>query len=285
MIRRIYHLLKNFIARRSAYRFFIKDWRHLGDVRKCADAVSTMRHSQNLEPTLLEYPDAERIFVIAPHPDDEVLGPGGTLLKAIKGGSRVRVLYLTKGRPALAETVVSEATRSAAKAGYEQVFLECYSRCIPMDKGYLKQIRQEIEGFLPTVIMLPFFCDDHDDHRRASHLLYVLNEQKALDKKIQLWAYQVYTSLIPNVVIDITEVADSKRELITYWQSQSKNRDWAHYALGLNAYNSRFLPPNSSARFAEGFFVVPIADYCEIAAEYFTDVNSSYYLESYKNRG
>ena len=39
----------------------------------------------------------QKILVIAAHPDDEVLGCGGTLAKAIKAGVSVRVVFLGEG--------------------------------------------------------------------------------------------------------------------------------------------------------------------------------------------
>jgi LmbE family N-acetylglucosaminyl deacetylase len=39
----------------------------------------------------------DRILVIAPHPDDEILGLGGSMLKMIEAGTKVYVLYLTDG--------------------------------------------------------------------------------------------------------------------------------------------------------------------------------------------
>lgn len=38
-----------------------------------------------------------RALVVAPHPDDEVLGPGGTLAVLAAGGTAVAVLALTDG--------------------------------------------------------------------------------------------------------------------------------------------------------------------------------------------
>ena len=37
------------------------------------------------------------VFVIAAHPDDEVLGCGGTLLKHINEGDKVYVLFVSEG--------------------------------------------------------------------------------------------------------------------------------------------------------------------------------------------
>lgn len=40
---------------------------------------------------------SERILVVVAHPDDETLGCGGTIVKAVKNGDAVRVIYLTDG--------------------------------------------------------------------------------------------------------------------------------------------------------------------------------------------
>jgi LmbE family N-acetylglucosaminyl deacetylase len=40
---------------------------------------------------------ADRIVVVAPHPDDEVLGAGGVIQQACAVGAEVRVIYLTSG--------------------------------------------------------------------------------------------------------------------------------------------------------------------------------------------
>ena len=37
------------------------------------------------------------VFVIAAHPDDEVLGCGGTLLKHVDEGDKVYILFVTEG--------------------------------------------------------------------------------------------------------------------------------------------------------------------------------------------
>ena len=38
-----------------------------------------------------------KVLVIAPHPDDEILGCGGTMLKRAKAGDDVYVCIVTKG--------------------------------------------------------------------------------------------------------------------------------------------------------------------------------------------
>ncbi len=46
---------------------------------------------------VLSVPEGTRLLVIAPHPDDEVLGAGGLMQRVHAGGGAVRVVYLTDG--------------------------------------------------------------------------------------------------------------------------------------------------------------------------------------------
>ena len=48
-------------------------------------------------PPVLEVPETTRLLVIAPHPDDEVLGAGGLMQRVHSTGGAVRVVYLTDG--------------------------------------------------------------------------------------------------------------------------------------------------------------------------------------------
>ena len=45
----------------------------------------------------IAFSSSDRILVIAPHPDDESLGLGGTLQRAVSAGAQVKVLYVTNG--------------------------------------------------------------------------------------------------------------------------------------------------------------------------------------------
>ena len=38
-----------------------------------------------------------KILIIAAHPDDEILGMGGTILKHTKKGDQIRTIYLATG--------------------------------------------------------------------------------------------------------------------------------------------------------------------------------------------
>ena len=45
-----------------------------------------------------DLPSNKKIIIVAPHPDDEVIGLGGTLLKLIKEKCNVEIIYVTSGK-------------------------------------------------------------------------------------------------------------------------------------------------------------------------------------------
>jgi LmbE family N-acetylglucosaminyl deacetylase len=65
------------------------------------DGASTRRHAPPPKPVapppVLDLQPGTRLLVIAPHPDDEVLGAGGLMQRVKATGGSVRVVYLTDG--------------------------------------------------------------------------------------------------------------------------------------------------------------------------------------------
>ena len=55
-----------------------------------------------------------KVLVIAPHPDDEIIGVGGTIAKRVKSGDSVYVCIVTKGIPPLFDSKFIEQTDRAA---------------------------------------------------------------------------------------------------------------------------------------------------------------------------
>lgn len=268
---------------RQAYKFFMKDWTALSDLQACADVLSTMRFTRTLSPVVMQHPDAKRILVLAPHPDDEMIGAGGTLIRAVEAGTRVRVLYLTSGgtTPEACRQRESEALAVAAKVGFEAELMRQPAFGVSTAPAVVEELCERIGAFGPDALLVTFLLDDHDDHRRASELLMRAAQSGRLPDELPLWAYQVYTAVIPNVLVDITGVHEAKADAIRLFTSQMKSRDWSHFALGLNAYNSRFLRGNPAPRYAEAFFVVPLNEYAELCRTYFAEPSRAYYSEHY----
>ena len=264
------------------YKFMVTDWTKLTDLEACSKVLDTKRFNRNLQPIELDYPDAKRILVIAPHPDDDIIGAGGTLIKAKEKGADIHVLYVTNGLPEKAETIRQETLSVCDQLGATPHFLYCQTRAIPLDDpGVNKRISDLLDELKPEVIFISFLLDDHDDHRRVNHLLLEVLKDKPLPK-CEIWAYQVYSSVIPNVAVNITDQKERKKELIHIWKSVGKFNDLAHYILGVNAANCRYIMADKP-EWVETFFVAPLEDYLELCQFYFIQTkNPGYYYREYK---
>lgn len=237
------------------YRFLARHFLPPGDAEAASWLHQTMRFSGHLKIRELP-PPGGRILVLAPHPDDEVLGPGGTLRGAAR--ATLAMVYLTSGTPEETAMREEEARAVCRELGAEGHFLRLVDGGLATSGAAAQALAGVIKGFQPDVLMLPFMLDDHPDHRSASLLLAAACECLALEPEV--WAYQVYSAMMSNVVVDITAWRGAKSDLIRYYQSQLARRDWVNFSLGLNAWNSRFLKTGNTA-WAECFFVLPLAEY------------------------
>jgi N-acetylglucosamine malate deacetylase 1 len=285
-ISKIRKIARYYLMTRRAYRFFIRNWFELTDLRVGSEILATMRQQSLLMPVLMDGIGKKKILVIAPHPDDEIMGPGGTLIKALESESEVLVLYLTRGADSdRGRQACEEATALSQKLGFTCEFLDFHSGNIVISGDSVEDFSGRITKFSPEAILLPFFLDDHNDHRRASHLLMEAVGRGLNIEKGEIWAYQVYSMLPANVIVEISDVIDRKADAIRVFASQFSVRDWVNWSQGLNALNSRWLPGNSgSPRYAEMFFVLPGKAYISLCQRYFLpDPKIAYYGRNYQD--
>jgi LmbE family N-acetylglucosaminyl deacetylase len=252
-------LERNFAGRR-AYKWVVRQWIELPDLEAASELLNTMRFTVNLRPQELAGPRARRIAVLAPHPDDEVIGPGGTLIRARRDGAEIDVLYLPPRQGGDWGERRVEAEAVCGRLGFAPRFLAAQA-----------DLAEALATFRPDAVFLPFVLDDHPDHREASRLLSQAWPQSG-GAGAEVWAYQVYTALLPNAIVDITPEIEEKKAAIRVYASQLRKRDWAHYAAGLGAFNSRLKQSSATPSFVEPFFVLPIEDYLAFCAKYFARI-------------
>ena len=118
-----------------------------------------------------------RTLVFAPHPDDEVLGCGGTIVLKVRSGAQVQVAIMTDGRTshsrllAPAELVrirEDEAREAAARLGLPPQayrFLGFEDDALTQHAETARaQVRELIEQFRPEEIYVPHDRDFLSDH-------------------------------------------------------------------------------------------------------------------------
>jgi LmbE family N-acetylglucosaminyl deacetylase len=265
LIRRLIY----FTLPRRAYKFALREFVRAKDLDALAEVLACTRQLRAVDPVVMEMPRGRRVLVIAPHEDDEMIGPGGTVTRLVRAGAAVTVLYLTDDSGPRAEARRRETLAVANHVGYATEFLGYPSGTLPVDADSAARLAERIDAHAPDTLLLPFLSDDHPEHRAASRLLYEAARRDLLRARPEVWAYQVYSALLANVAVDITEVAEAKAEAIRMWRdSAMRSRDWAHFALGLNAYNCRLLRGRADPCYVEAFFVVPFDDYAALCARY-----------------
>ena len=172
-----------------------------------------------------------------------------------------------------------EAEAVCEACGFEAIFTGLNAGEFELSKT-TGAIVEAVRQLRPGAIFLPFIIDDHDDHRRVNQALMQAWQSEAGLGSPEIWGYQVYTPLPGNVAVDITDVADAKACAIRGYASQMAQRDWAHFALGLNAFNCRLLHGRSDACLIESFVVLPVSEYIDLCRGYF-EQGEAYYNPNY----
>lgn len=262
-------LLRPRAGTRAAYRFHLRYW-FSPDPAVAASVLATLRPSRALAPELSEGPAVDRLTVFAPHPDDEVMGPGGAIIKAQARGARIDVIYLTDGEACGTDAAArrrEEAQGVADQLGFHAVFLGLPAKVLAATEVAIAATAEALRATQPQAVMLPFLLDDNDDHRVVGALVAAAAGPAELDPAMEVWAYQVYSALPANVLVPLGDAAAAKAEAIRLYRSQAAVRDWAHYSLGLNAYNTRLTPRRCQDPYVEAFFVVPLEEYARLCKQ------------------
>lgn len=274
LLSKIYHR----VFTSDKYKFFIKDWISLFDLSASLEVLNTKRFTQNLKPIVLNEMKASKVLIVSPHPDDDAFGCAGTLLK-FKDDITCSTVYVTDAGDTQEDIdkLKTEAKAVSKALQSEPIFLGYEPGAIPVE---CETLLKTIKDFRPDIIFITFMLDDHDDHRRVNHLLS--NTIKQANYKGEVWSYQIYSTVLPNVVVNITKTIKEKYRVMELYKTIYGNRDWPHYVKGINASNCRYLSGKEN-KYAETFFVVPAIEYMELTNLYFSKPCSALYYKSYRN--
>lgn len=213
----------------------------------------------------------ERLLVLAPHPDDEVIGCGGLVALHARELRAVRVVVFTDGgeadasvadRASYGERREEESKRALASIGEIAAdFLRLPDRRLDEHRDAASEhLARILREFKPDLIAVPSPVEIHPDHEAVARIFCELvqrdQELFALLAVARVAFYEVSQPLRPDTLVDITAVADAKYEAIAAHASQTSIRDYVAYARGLNAYRAMTLPPG--ARYAEAYCVIDL---------------------------
>lgn len=189
----------------------------------------------------LEVNENSKFLILAPHPDDESIGCGGLMLKYPKN---IKVICLTDGRRGsekLSQTETVKVRKKEFAQAMEYAQVDSYEMLDIVDKQLVESYDEfekiEIDDY--DCIFIPNILDQHPDHKAVSILLSKLLKQKKHKKDLKIAMYEVWSTLVlPNAYLDIENIKDKKRELISKHISQVQSLDYVSKSLALNSYRS-----------------------------------------------
>lgn len=203
-----------------------------------------------------------KVLVIAPHQDDESIGCGGTIIKHAKSGGEVEIAFCTHDT----NERMKESEKAASILGSKRNhFFQFPIRTLHGNKEFEENIIVLFEKTSPEVLFLPFWFDNHPDHRAVSRTLIKI--RKKIDLDFMVYAYSVWSPLNPNCLIDISEEWEAKKKAIECYKTQLISRDYIKIAQGLNQYWAEIKSPGM--QYAETFFRATAKEYISLGKKIF----------------
>lgn len=179
------------------------------------------------------------VLIIAPHPDDEILGCGGTIAKRVKNGDSVYVCVVTRGVPPLFNEEDTEKTWDECRKadsllgvketiflGFPAVMLESIPRY-----EFNSKINEVIQQIEPDEVYIPHRGDMQLDHKMVVDAAMVALRPKYKHVVKRIYAYETLSEtgwdipntvneFIPNVYENISDTLNEKMKALTIFQSQ-----------------------------------------------------------------
>ncbi len=178
-----------------------------------------------------------KILIIAPHPDDEILGCGGTIARCSSAGDEVFVLIVTKGDDLFDSKLIEDGRRETIEAdqylGVKQTFFSDLPS-IKLDTLPQYQINEKISDYIkkvcPNIIFIPFYGDLNQDHQIV-HNACIVASRPGLSSVKEIYCYEAASStnwnipgisvnFTPNVFFDITDTIEKKKKAFQIFKSQ-----------------------------------------------------------------
>ncbi|EIJ80530.1 hypothetical protein PB1_09222 [Bacillus methanolicus PB1] len=180
----------------------------------------------------------KKVIIVTPHPDDETLGCGGTILRHKKEGDQVCWLIVTKMGD---EFEISrrmkrkeEIERVKEMFGFDEVFQLNFDAGsldrIPLG-NIINEISQSFNRFHPNIVYLPYRSDIHSDHKVVFDATVACTKWFRYPFVNKVLAYETLSEtdftinpdsnhFHPNVFVDISSHLEKKIEIMKVYESE-----------------------------------------------------------------
>lgn len=217
-----------------------------------------------------------RILVLSPHADDETFGCGGTLFLHTHAGHKIKVISFLDNVGSVPRFDIGNEQKKRMR--YEEfetamkiLFVQQYcsfglsTEQLQQTDAAASLLKTELIEYLPDLLYVPSIIDNHYDHRILHQITYkVFTEQSHITPAVRM--YEVWSSVYPNLLVDISSVIHVKIQAMRAFKSQADIINYEHHILGLNAY--RAISLGEKKKFAEGFLETSMKSYLDSVRTY-----------------
>lgn len=180
----------------------------------------------------------KKVIIVTPHPDDETLGCGGTIMRHIKNGDEVHWLIITKMGKQFSEDKKSVRAKEIKDVstlyGFSSV-IQLDFEAAQLDSLPLSRIVSEIgEVFSrlePNIVYIPYPGDIHSDHEIVFNAATSCSKWFRYPSIEKLLIYETlsetdftinpdHNGFRPNVFINIEPYLEKKIDILKLYKSE-----------------------------------------------------------------
>lgn len=206
----------------------------------------------------------KNVLVIAPHPDDEIIGCGGTLVKLQNDNAKITILYLTNGSTIGVLSDYPEGTKGQIRFDEAKNVSQLlkvnnliYWDYNQLDAGKsqekINKLKNIITEIKPNLIFVPFIKDRHAEHVAANKLLIEALKLSNLEpESIKILSYEVWGLVPPKTYSIIDHEFELKERMLMEYRTGMKDTDYLAFCESLNFSHSREILNKNG--FVETFF-------------------------------
>lgn len=221
----------------------------------------------------------KKVIVISSHPDDEIIGAGGTLLKHKHKGDEIYWLIVTnvfESQGFSKERVESrqkEIHEVANLVGVKKVFLLDYPTMSLSSSSLLKLVPDVSKVFSevqPEIIYCLNRSDAHSDHRVTFDAVMACTKSFRYPYIKQVYMYECISetefapplyekAFIPNHFVDISDFFDKKVEILNIYESEMGEHPFPRSNKNIEAL-AIFRGATAGVKYAEAFQLIRSID-------------------------
>lgn len=217
-----------------------------------------------------------KVLLFSPHPDDETIGCGGTLLKHWNNKDELYVVMVTKkiiGHLGSTKSDVEETDgiietitrRYHLNQLYQLNFVEAALDELPLIK-IINSFSSIVKEVQPNIVYLPNRNDVHSDHRVIFNAAFACTKSFRYQYINTIYMYETLSetefaptlmenSFMPNVYVDITDQIEEKMEIMSLYKLELMSENFPRSLRAIRAL-AAYRGSRIGEKYAEAFMLL-----------------------------